>query len=248
MNFGSNAVKYNRPGGSVSFAASRVADDRVRISIVDTGLGIPRAEHAKLFQPFHRAGQETGPIEGTGIGLAISKRLAELMSAEVGFRSEVGVGSTFWVDVPANTSPLGIPSIPNVSVPSTLVARTARSVLYIEDNPANVAFMTDLLGAFEGIDLVTATTAELGLALVGARRPEAIIMDIHLPGMSGLQALSALRASPTTASIPVIALTAAASEKERTRGLEAGFFRYLTKPVQVDELLGALEAILATEG
>ena len=119
-----------------------------------------------------------------------------------------------------------------------------RLVLYVEDNPANVTFMKDLLGAFENIDLLTAPTAEIGVELARARHPEVIIMDINLPGMSGLEALRALRAAPETKDIPVIALTAAASERDKQRGMQAGFYRYITKPVKVDELLNALESLL----
>lgn len=247
MNFGSNAVKYNRPGGAVAISVGRVGNNRVRVSVTDSGVGIPTGEHAKLFQPFHRAGQETGPIEGTGIGLAISKRLAALMQGEVGFSSQVGIGSTFWLDVPAHTQPLQMQAPTNTEITETrLSLQSQKVVLFVEDNPANVAFMVDLLSAFESIELVTAATAELGVGLAVTRQPATILMDINLPGMSGLDALRVLKSSPVTASIPVIALTAAASEKDRERGLAAGFYRYLTKPVQVDELLAALEAVLSS--
>ena len=246
MNFGSNAVKYNHPGGSVMFAVSRLDDGRVRISVKDDGLGIPVAERDKIFQPFHRAGQETGPIQGTGIGLAISKRLAALMASEVGFTSEVGIGSTFWLDVPVHAQARPGPGEHDLADRAAVVTdRPSKLVLYVEDNPANVAFMVDLLDAFEGIELLVAKTAEAGIEMAIARRPAAILMDINLPGMSGLDALDVLRATPATARIPVVALTAAAAEKDREKGLAAGFFRYLTKPVKVDELMSALELILA---
>jgi CheY-like chemotaxis protein len=120
-----------------------------------------------------------------------------------------------------------------------------RLVLYVEDNPANIVFMRDLLSSFDNIELVTATSAEAGVELARARHPEVIIMDINLPGMSGVDALRVLRAEPRTKDIPVIALTAAASPHDRQRGIQAGFHRYITKPVQVDELLTILEALLA---
>jgi CheY-like chemotaxis protein len=119
-------------------------------------------------------------------------------------------------------------------------------VLYVEDNPANVTFMRDVLEEFEGLELATAPTAEMGVELALARRPDVVIMDINLPGMSGMEALSRIKAEPEIASTPVIALTAAASERDRQRGIQAGFYRYLTKPVQVDELLGALESVLTS--
>jgi|ERR1035438_2586722 PAS domain S-box-containing protein len=247
MNFVSNAIKYNRPGGSVTVSVSREADGRVRVTVTDTGIGIPENKQDKLFQPFQRAGQETGPIEGTGIGLVISKRLAELMDGRVGFRSVAGEGSEFWLDFPAQLRQTGRPAAPSKPNPGSVTAldgQSGRLVLYVEDNPANVSFIRDVLSDFDGIELATAPTAEMGIALARARRPDLVIMDINLPGISGLEALVALRGFPETAAIPVIALTAAASERDKQRGREAGFFRYLTKPVKVDELVDALETLL----
>ena len=191
MNLGSNAIKYNRPGGSVTLCASLSTPATLRVVVADTGIGIPVDKQSKLFQPFQRAGQETGPIEGTGIGLVITKRLAELMGGSVGFRSAPGAGSEFWVDLPAH--------VPRASADATAVApadstprlegRSGRLVLYVEDNPANVSFMRDVLGDFDGIELATVPTAEMGIELVRSRRPDVVIMDINLPGMSGLDAL-----------------------------------------------------------
>src|ERR1019366_9490624 len=166
----------------------------------------------KIFQPFQRAGQETGPIEGTGIGLVISQRLAQMMNGNVGFRSTAGVGSEFWVDIPVHARRPGASPLPiaNDTRPKQLAPQGTRLVLYVEDNPANVTFMKDLVSTFENINLLAVPTAEMGVEFARARRPEVIIMDINLPGMSGLDGLRALRASPETKHIPVIALTAAA--------------------------------------
>ncbi len=246
MNFGSNAIKYNRPGGTVRFAVTTSGAEHVRISVRDTGFGISPENQEKLFQPFQRAGQETGPIEGTGIGLVITRRLAELMKGSVGFRSVAGEGSEFWVDVPLHSTVIRKsvrPSVAETGYPR-LSGQQSRLILYVEDNPANVTFMKDLISSFEGVDLVTMPTAEAGVEFARQRHPEIIIMDINLPGMSGLDALRLLRQYPETRDIPVIALTAAASERDKLRGQQAGFFQYLTKPVNVDELLGALEARL----
>jgi CheY-like chemotaxis protein len=245
MNFGSNAIKYNRPGGSVTLTVSARPSNFVRLTVADTGLGIPLEKQGKLFQPFQRAGQETGPIEGTGIGLVITKRLAELMSGTVGFGSTEGQGSEFWVDIPIHHGPeLMTAGRPGATDPSASLSEDRnRLVLYVEDNPANILFMTDLLSGFEGLQLITAPTAEMGVELARVRRPDAIVMDINLPGMSGVDALSELKASDGTKDIPVIALTAAASERDKQRGEQAGFFRYLTKPVRVDEFEAALEAV-----
>ncbi|HVW27389.1 MAG TPA: PAS domain S-box protein [Polyangiaceae bacterium] len=245
MNFGSNAIKYNRPGGSVTLTISTRPSHFVRVAVADTGLGIPVEKQGKLFQPFQRAGQETGPIEGTGIGLVITKRLAELMRGTVGFCSTEGQGSEFWVEIPVHSGAgLLVRGREASAGPSTSLSDDRqRLVLYVEDNPANILFMTDLLGNFDGIQLITAPTAEMGVELARVRRPDAIVMDINLPGMSGLDALHALKEIDETKGIPVIALTAAASERDKQRGSQAGFFRYLTKPVRVDEFEAALEAV-----
>jgi PAS domain S-box-containing protein len=246
MNYGSNAIKYNRPGGRVTIDAALLASGEVRATVSDTGMGIAVDKQDRLFQPFQRAGQETGPIEGTGIGLALSKRLAELMGGTVGFRSVPEQGSEFWLQLPGVVGSVrpGVDRRPTAAMPS-LGDVGQRTVLYVEDNPANVAFMRDLLGGFDNLELVAAQTAEVGVELAVKLRPQVIIMDINLPGMSGLDALRVLRADERTRDIPVIALTAAATERDRERGREAGFYRYITKPVDVGELEQILQAILA---
>jgi PAS domain S-box-containing protein len=247
MNLGSNAIKYNRPSGKVTFIVSRPSANRVRVTVRDTGMGIPSNKQDKLFQPFQRAGQETGPIEGTGIGLVITRRLAELMGGDVGFRSVPSEGSDFWVDIPvdvANGASSAPPPI-NDAVSPRFAEAGHKLVLYVEDNPANIVFMQDLLSSFDSLELVTAANAESGLEVARARHPDVILMDINLPGMSGTDALRELKADALTKDIPVIALTAAASERDRQRGEKVGFYRYITKPLKVDQLLTILEDLLA---
>jgi PAS domain S-box-containing protein len=246
MNFGSNAIKYNRRGGTVTFTVS-TSGPNVRIVILDTGLGIPLDKQGKLFQPFQRAGQETGTIEGTGIGLLITKRLAELMNGHVGFESTPAQGSKFWVEIPvyAGTPHESRASTPEAGATAERSDVATHSILYVEDNPANIAFMRDLIDGIEHVEFLTAPTAEMGIEMARTHRPDIVLMDINLPGMSGLDALQVLRNTPETREMPVIALTAAASERDKARGMQLGFYRYLTKPVKVDELMSALETLLA---
>lgn len=244
-NFATNAVKYNRPGGRAVLTATRPTEGRIRISVSDTGMGIPSEKQCLLFQPFQRAGQETGPVEGTGIGLVIAKRLAEMMGGTVGFESTPGEGSVFWVDVAASSRNQNETSPPRDPPPMpTMLADREVLVLYIEDNPANASFMKALFAAIDDTTLVVARTAEDGVALAREQRPDAILMDINLPGMNGIEALHALRREDGTRHIPVIALTAAASTHEQHVGMREGFAHYLVKPVRLEAILGALASIL----
>ncbi len=249
MNYLSNALKYGRAGGHVDVKAQR-QDDRLRVTIVDDGPGIAADKQAKIFEPFHRAGQEAGPIEGTGIGLAICKRLAEVMNGSVGFTSFEGQGSSFWIELPLCESSSAQTASPRRR-PAALKRRdwpTRHRVLYVEDNPSNVAFMKDLLEDFEYVELLIASTAEDGVELARFHLPSVIIMDIHLPGMSGVEARQLLQQWPQTRSIPVVALSAAAMVGEAKRIEQAGFAHYLTKPVRVDELTTVLDELLQQVG
>jgi CheY-like chemotaxis protein/anti-sigma regulatory factor (Ser/Thr protein kinase) len=252
MNYGSNAIKYGRRGGRVDFEAYAHAG-AVRIAVRDDGMGIPSDKQDKVFQPFQRAGQETGPIEGTGIGLAITKRLAELMRGNVGFESHPGRGSVFWIELPVPTQepvsaldPTPAPELATDAPPDGLSGPDGPrfTVVYIEDNPSNIAFMEDFVADYERIDLLTAPSAEIGIELVRARRPDVVIMDLNLPGINGLEATKQLRAWPETRGIPVIGLSAAAMMRDATRVSNAGFYKYLTKPVHVDELADTLAELL----
>jgi PAS domain S-box-containing protein len=250
INFGSNAIKYNRAGGTATFKVLTLPSGALRIAVSDNGIGIPLAKQSRIFQPFQRAGQEAGPIEGTGIGLAICKRLAELMSGSIDFESAPERGSEFWLDLPVHVAP----SVAREQdpVPAALGSLSTPDgprylVVYIEDNPSNIAFMRDVLGEFERINLLSVPTAEVGIEVVREQQPDLVIMDINLPGMSGFEATRILQQWPETAHIPVIALTAAAMTGDRARASNAGFRRYLTKPVKVDELLQTLQELLPAQ-
>jgi PAS domain S-box-containing protein len=248
VNYGSNAIKYGRPGGTVKFRATAPTTRYVRVAVIDDGIGIARDKHDRIFQPFQRAGQETGPIEGTGIGLAITKRLAQLMEGDVGFESDIDHGSEFWVELPrAAEQGVSVSRPIDVSESGVVLADVESphiKVVYIEDNPANVAFMQQLLAEFERVELLTSPSAELGIELVRSVRPNVVIMDINLPGMSGFDATRRLASWPETRDIPVIGLSAAAMPRDRKRAEEAGLYRYLTKPVDVDALVSVLEEVL----
>jgi CheY-like chemotaxis protein len=226
----------------------QVAEDRVRVLMRDDGIGIPLEKHDKIFQPFQRAGQETGPIEGTGIGLSITKRLAELMGGSVGFHSTPGKGSEFWVELathrssPAERDESLLPVLNGSSLASD--EGDAFLVVYVEDNPSNIAFMQGVIDELPRVKLVAVSNAEQGIDVIRKTQPHVVIMDINLPGMSGYEAARRLRDWPETRNIPVIALTAAAMIGDRKRLEQAGFARYLTKPAKVAELLEALEALL----
>jgi PAS domain S-box-containing protein len=247
MNFGSNAIKYGRQNGRVNISA-RVLPHAVRVLVEDNGVGIAVNQQAKLFQPFQRAGQETGPIEGTGIGLALSKRLAELMRGSVGFTSQLGQGSVFWIDLTLpRTAALPIDRVaqpePMFDLPRPR-AEPRSTIVYIEDNPSNVSFMEEFFADYKRVDLVTAPSAEIGLALVRELRPRVVIMDLNLPGMNGVDATLQLADWPQTRDIPVIALSAATALHDPHRVRGAGFYRCLEKPVEVDELTRTLEELL----
>jgi CheY-like chemotaxis protein len=245
-NLGSNAIKYNRPSGQVVFAISRPRADVVRVAVHDTGIGIPAEKHDTLFQPFQRAGREMGPIEGTGIGLVITQRLARMMHGDIAFHSVAGKGSTFWIDMPAHPSLVAVSEARRpgaVLEGATPVTDKRRLVLYVEDNLANVRFMRDLVSSLENVELIAAPRADKGIALARKRTPDVIFMDLNLPGMSGVEALVCLRSYGETKHIPVIAVASAATPRDRQRAIESGFSHYLAKPIRVDEVMAALESL-----
>jgi PAS domain S-box-containing protein len=246
INLLSNAIKYNKPRGSVDVHCELLTSGRVRISVTDTGAGLTQEKMEQLFQPFNRLGQESSGEEGTGIGLTMCKLLVELMGGDIGVESTVGVGSTFWFELNA-TTPRVTDSKPELLViPQTQVQSSGklRTLLYVEDNAANLQLVARLVARQADMRLLSAGNGNLGVELARGHQPDIILMDINLPGISGLQALKILREDPETAHIPVIAISANAMLSDIKKGLEAGFFRYLTKPINVSEFMKAMEAAL----
>ena len=247
INLLANAIKYNKVRGAVVVDYTVSAPGRIRINVKDTGAGLGPEKLAQLFQPFNRLGQEAGGEQGTGIGLVLTKRLVELMGGAIGVDSTVGAGSVFWIELITTAAPQLVaeggeaaadapPLRPHGALPRTL--------LYVEDNPANLRLVEELIARRPDLDLLTAVTGTLGIELARASQPEMILMDIHLPDISGIEAMKILRDDPATAHIPIVALSANAMASDIKRGLHAGFFRYLTKPIKVDEFMNTVRMAL----
>ncbi|GAB7549096.1 hypothetical protein CS8_087980 [Cupriavidus sp. 8B] len=246
LNLLSNAIKYNREQGSVDVQVT-TTEHRVCVSVHDTGAGLTPERLAQLFQPFNRLGHEAGPVEGTGIGLVVARRLAELMGGTIDVESTPGVGSVFRVELPAAAPPAMAGEHPATAAPvrsPTEAHSTMHTLLYVEDNPANLRLLEQLVARRADVHLLSAATGTLGVELARAALPEVIVMDIHLPDINGIEALGRLRDDPTTMHIPVIALSANAMPRDIERGMKAGFFRYLTKPIRIQEFMDALNAAL----
>jgi len=249
INLLSNAIKYNKPSGAVVVECTpSTSQDVIRISVRDTGSGIAPGQLAQLFQPFNRLGREAGTEQGTGIGLLVTKKLVELMGGTIGVESVPGVGSTFWVDLNRASVPqqlVPVSANPVLIQPPLLPAGTQqRTVLYVEDNPSNLDLVEQLIARRPGLSLLSATDGNMGILLARSHLPAAILMDINLPGISGLDAMSILRADPATMHIPIIALSANAIPSDIERSLKAGFFAYVTKPIKVSAFMDTLDAAL----
>jgi len=248
LNLISNAIKYNRAGGKVTVACSRIDQDRIRIAVADSGFGIPKEKQDQLFQPFNRLGIEDSQIQGTGIGLTITKSLIETMGGQIGFESNLGEGSVFWIVLPEavgnERQSGGMDRNAVVGDEIEMMNHLRAKILYVEDNLLNQKLMMQIMARFPGIELMVESNAEAGLATLMRENPQVILMDINLPGMSGIEALKKIRSTETTAHIPVIAVSAASMESDIEKSMQAGFDAYITKPFELRNLLRTIEHML----
>ncbi|MDQ1479832.1 MAG: hypothetical protein QOI44_693 [Actinomycetota bacterium] len=251
LNLLSNAVKYNRAGGTVTISYEQ-RDELLRIKVSDTGPGIPPDRRALLFEPFERLGAEHTNIEGTGVGLSLSRRLAEAMHGVLDIDANEGEGSTFWIELQLIEGPVEHHRRTNQEVSNAPLAVAATgpkyTLLYIEDNVANLKLIEHILDDRPDIHLITAMQGRLGIELALQHGPELILLDIHLPDIGGETVLAELRATPETATTPIVVLTADATERQNARLLAAGATAYLTKPIDVGQLLEIVEEQLANSG
>jgi len=238
LNLLSNAVKYNRDGGRVTVTAEHRKGGSVRFTVVDTGKGVPEKCLDGLFEPFERLGEQYGDVEGTGIGLTISKKMVEMMGGRIGVESVVGHGSAFWFELPRGET---FASVPEPAVDMTAGApeapdRVACEILYIEDNKFNLRVLEAVFSEFPGYRLRTATDGESGIEAARARRPDMILLDINLPGIDGIETADLIRRDPLLEDVPIIAVSANAMDWEIDRARDADFDSYITKPIDVQVL------------
>jgi signal transduction histidine kinase/ActR/RegA family two-component response regulator len=245
INLISNAIKYNREGGDVHIAIDAVDTDRVRIGVQDTGAGIDEEWQARLFVPFERLNAAASGVEGTGLGLALSRTMIEAMGGRIGVESTPGVGSRFWIEL-GRGEPAAVEAASGEEHP--LLAERAyareRRLLYVEDAIANVRLIEEILQSRPSIRLIPAMMGQLGLELAREHDPDLILLDLHLPDLNGEEVLAQLRADPRTHDIPVVILSADATRQELAPLMAAGGQDYLTKPIRVRRLLEVVDEFL----
>ncbi|MBN4078347.1 response regulator, partial [Nitrospina gracilis] len=246
LNLISNAIKYNKPNGSVIVSYKKQGNGNMRLGIRDTGHGIAEDKMDKIFQPFERFDVDADQIEGTGIGLTISKKIIESMGGTIGFESVVGEGSFFYIDVPvSDKKPVSLEiEVSSDSTSAFVETSSKKTVLYIEDVPVNVDLVRQILNRRHHIELLSAPNALDGIRIAEVTTPDLILMDIHLPGMNGLEAFKKLQAFNKTKGIPIIALTADAMDGDIKKALDMGFYSYITKPIDVPNFLETVDRVL----
>jgi PAS domain S-box-containing protein len=245
LNLLTNAVKYTAVKGCVTVSFADSGKDLTRISVRDTGAGIPVDKLARLFTPFERLGAERSTVEGTGLGLALCQRLVHAMKGAIGVNSTLGHGSTFWLDLPHAQSPLQTLSVtrgPSAAEPP--IAEESRRILYIEDNFSNVTLVDQMLAERPALELMTAMQGRVGLELARQHSPDLVLLDLHLPDMPGWQVLAQLKADQLTRDIPVVVISADATSPQIKRLLSAGARAYLTKPLDIAEFFRVIEDAL----
>jgi signal transduction histidine kinase len=245
INLLSNAIKYNREQGTIEVKCT-ANQERIRISIKDSGMGLPPEKLVQLFQPFNRLGQETSAEQGTGIGLVVTKQLVELMGGTIGVESTVGVGSEFWIELIRDVTPqlAAGPTMLAERAPQAQANAALRTLLYVEDNPANLILVEQIIEGYPYLRMLSARDGNLGIALARAHLPDVILMDITLPDINGIEAMEILRKDPLTAHIPIVALSANAMPHNVLKGMEAGFFRYICKPFELNDFMCVIDEAL----
>ncbi len=240
LNLVSNAIKYNKPNGSVFISYKQLGTGKLQLGVQDTGNGIPKDKIENIFKPFDRLGLEGGSIEGTGIGLTISKKLIEMMNGTIGFTSNPGEGSFFFIEVPiSNTSPSSPEQIEKLSSSNETFSNhdKTKKVLYIDDIPINLNLVEKYLSHFSNLEFIPASNALDGIEIAKTQLPDLILMDIHMPDMDGLTAFKKLKSIKETQEIPIIAVTADAMDKNIKKALNMGFKDYITKPIDLKNFL-----------